>query len=84
MKQIYFSLKILKGKMFEGRFNEYCVIFQQAQLQAGTQSNIVDTSQSSNKDSFKNPSINPEISAIVNSLMNSTKEYQQQVAGIYC
>lgn len=52
----------------------------QAQLQAGTQSNIVDTSQSSNKDSFKNPSINPEISAIVNSLMNSTKEYQQQVA----
>lgn len=54
----------------------------QAQLQAGTQSNIADTSQSSNEVSFKNHSTNPAINALVTSLMNSAKKFQhkQQIA----
>ncbi|XP_046488513.1 transcription factor SPT20 homolog isoform X2 [Neodiprion pinetum] len=53
----------------------------QAQLQAGTQGNIRETSsQSQGETSFKKHSTNPAISALVTSLMNSAQQFQQQAA----
>lgn len=53
----------------------------QAQLQAGSQSSIGETSsQSQGETSFKKHSTNPAISALVTSLMNSAQQFQQQAA----
>lgn len=59
--------------------------FQQAQLQAGSQASMGETSgQSQGEASFKKHSSNPAINALVTSLMNSAQQFQlnqQQAAG---
>lgn len=56
---------------------------QQAQLQAGTQNCITETTnQNQNEPPFKKHTNNPAISALATSLMNSAQQFQQQVAGL--
>ena len=59
----------------------YFSIFQQAQLQAGTLSNLADTS-NHNDVAMQRNSTNRAISALATSLMNSAQQFtQQQAAG---